>query len=531
MLVYGTKLWFSASTEFRPALTVVSRWLSRKVGQQLNPDRFLDSFDRTYKDSHQVRSIGATDDFPKVVALSYSHPDSSVGGRLWTTEVGFRRAHEGADLECTVLLTTSEISARVTEPVKVTRPQLVTELVAKCELSNATNGTRIHTLGTDGADALRHVVLDSHRNYSLVVLSADRDGEYPADAERLSSLLLGLADIVVIRPEADTFWLARAVGKEFVPYHGAVRLLYPVVRRFDTTSVPTRLLTGLDIAALTSSGLTLESELLSLVVHRSNLPLSWSHITLQVARDLRMQRALAQKRAEAARSGDAREYARSLDELIALANKEIAEKNASIASLEKLVAAQDDKERELRYDNEALKHRLSEAGRSSPASPMNEEQRRRVGNAVRSAAGGQLSPEVCLQLLEHLYSDRVEILPEAWTSARDSNAFKYGAQLFELLDLLATEYWEALATGKPDADARHCFGKAYAAKESETVTKRKDARDRRTFLFRGSPLVMYKHLKIGVKDSAAETMRVHFEWIAAETLIVIGHCGRHIPFK
>jgi len=42
---------------------------------------------------------------------------------------------------------------------------------------------------------------------------------------------------------------------------------------------------------------------------------------------------------------------------------------------------------------------------------------------------------------------------------------------------------------------------------------------------------MLKHLKIGTKDSLSETLRVHFEWIAKEGCIVVGHCGGHLPFK
>jgi len=39
---------------------------------------------------------------------------------------------------------------------------------------------------------------------------------------------------------------------------------------------------------------------------------------------------------------------------------------------------------------------------------------------------------------------------------------------------------------------------------------------------------MMKHLKIGVKDSPVETIRVHFEWFPEQKKIVIGHCGPHL---
>ena len=47
---------------------------------------------------------------------------------------------------------------------------------------------------------------------------------------------------------------------------------------------------------------------------------------------------------------------------------------------------------------------------------------------------------------------------------------------------------------------------------------------------KGSSIVMPMHLKIGVKDTAAETLRIHFEWFADEQKIVIGHCGPHLKF-
>lgn len=38
---------------------------------------------------------------------------------------------------------------------------------------------------------------------------------------------------------------------------------------------------------------------------------------------------------------------------------------------------------------------------------------------------------------------------------------------------------------------------------------------------------MFSHLKVGVKDTGAETIRVHFDWDANRKKIVIGYCGEH----
>jgi len=532
MLVYGTRLWFTAPTKFEVPLGVVARWLSRKVGRQLAVGPFIEGVDRVFTGNHQVRSVAALDAAPEIIAVCYSHPDAEIGGRQWTTEIGFRRAAPAADIECTVLLSTSEISARVAAPITVSRPGVVTELVRRCELANATTGSRIHTLDEDHAEAFRHVVLDRHRSYSLVVISPTATGGYLVDSSRLASQLLGLADIVTIPPGSDTFWLAKVVGADFVPYHGAVRLLYPPVKRYQALSVPTRLLTAADVARLAEAGTDPEIELLSLVVHRSNLPISWSHIGLQTARDVKTQRLLARKRDEAAKSGDAQEYAAFLETYAMSLEATVADHKSKAQVLEERVAAQDDKERELRFENDSLKRHLDQVRRRDQSeSPDDADSKASFASAVASAIDGKVSPETCLRLIDRLFADRVTILPEAWQSARTSATFKYGQRLFGLLYTLATTYWQSLSEGRPDGEARAAFGASYAAKESETVENRKEARDRRTFEYQGRDILMLKHLKIGVKDSKAETIRVHFEWIPEDARIAIGHCGPHLPFK
>lgn len=137
-----------------------------------------------------------------------------------------------------------------------------------------------------------------------------------------------------------------------------------------------------------------------------------------------------------------------------------------------------------------------------------------------------------LDIIESLFSDRVVILPTARDSARDSAKFRSPDKVLTLLMKLCTQYWDSLASGQGgDAQAKGVFGDAYAANESETTMGRAGAVRRRTFDYRGHPVLMAKHLRIGIKPSAAETWRAHFEWFADERAIVIGHCGPHLDFR
>jgi len=106
-------------------------------------------------------------------------------------------------------------------------------------------------------------------------------------------------------------------------------------------------------------------------------------------------------------------------------------------------------------------------------------------------------------------------------------SFRHGYKLAEALIKLATSYYEALCDGKGDAEGAALFGDDFAAKESGPTMKNKRARAERTFIHEGQELVMWRHLRLGVKESVAETIRVHFEWISDQRRIVIGWCGEH----
>jgi hypothetical protein len=181
--------------------------------------------------------------------------------------------------------------------------------------------------------------------------------------------------------------------------------------------------------------------------------------------------------------------------------------------------------RELEAGNEAMKIALEK--QSSKASMSDSETDGKLRDSiVASLKRGITNMEDMLRLVARLYPDRIIILDAAYKSAKESQSFKSPERALGLLLDLAGDYWEKLHDGKGDGEAKKVFGNSYAAREADTL--KKEAVKRRTFRYEGSPIVMLKHLKIGVKDSVAETLRIHFEWLSDKDKIVIGHCGRHL---
>lgn len=149
--------------------------------------------------------------------------------------------------------------------------------------------------------------------------------------------------------------------------------------------------------------------------------------------------------------------------------------------------------------------------------------------AIDAVLSGRAKLVDFLQLVALAYPDRVAVLNSAWKSAAESEDFKYPEVARSLLRRLVTNYWEAIVDGRGDAVARRAFTtKEFSAGESETVETNKRAQRLRTFRYGQREVIMNAHLKHGIKDSAAETLRVHFAWDAEERRVVIGHCGRHL---
>lgn len=134
-----------------------------------------------------------------------------------------------------------------------------------------------------------------------------------------------------------------------------------------------------------------------------------------------------------------------------------------------------------------------------------------------------------LVALAALYPEQVVVLESAHRSARAARDFRFPDQAADLLVALVTGYRDQLAAGRPQGEAKRVFGhNKFAVSESGVLGKRGE--QLRTFLYRGKPVLMLKHLKIGVGEKASTGLRIHFHWDAEHQVVVIGHCGEHLDF-
>lgn len=389
---------------------------------------------------------------------------------------------------------------------------------------------KVKQLTQESAPAFLSEVERDERSYPIVILSANRDNEYPVAPDRLRSILVGLADVVCVPAEEDTFAIEELVGRRFMAFGGALNIVFPGRQGDRGPFYETVLLRPDEIADLLESGQSIESDVLSAITHRTNLPFSWRHISPEKVGQAVLRAQLSQV-IERAKAGDQSEELTEYVALLESADQELQSKDQELARIRSNYEEKEQEVRALEADIANLKHALSGLQSSDGGGDDVADILSPLRDSVAAVFKGSPSLQQTVDLIATLYSDRIVFLETAKGAAKESDrgGFRQGAKAFELLQKLATEYWQQLADGKGDQQAKAVFGQnAYAANEASVLSN--DGKRRRTFCYHGRDFLMEKHLRHGVKDSLAETLRVHFEWLAHEKKIIVGHCGKHLDF-
>jgi hypothetical protein len=530
MLIYSSRFVFEPDSGPQKIIDCVAKWMGKRSGGYVNARFLAEGMRQRLRDGSLVESRATVDQdkartYPFLFCAQLSHGDEDVAGRRWFTEIGLRQLQPGSEVECTILLKTDEISARVTAPIQVTRPRLVQSLTQECNPSGNTPGLRIKRLDESSAAAFLMEVEREERQYPIIVISTTRDGSYLVAPERLRSLLVGIAEVVEVPAGVDTFRIEEVVGRRYGAWGGAINVLFQSRTGSQGVYCDSTLYRATNLADLAADGKNVDTEILAAVTHRTNLPYSWRHISQEVVSQAILRGQLSASIQKAKGRDDAQEYVALLEE----ADKELLSKDKEVAALRQDLEDKSLQVRKLQADIDGLKHALN--GRQSSGETSDDELYaiRPLREAVTALVAGEPTLEESLTIISTFFPDRVVVLDSAYDSAHDSREFLYNKRAFDLLWNLANGYWKALTDGQGDMIGKRVFGvNDYAQNEGESLSSA--GKKRRTFAYRGNDILMEKHLKIGVKDSIAETLRVHFEWFGSEKRLVIGHCGKHLNF-
>lgn len=536
MHVYVNSFRVEGKGAFSAVMRAIHGWLRQKMELDFTLHKIIHENEFSNNASKLrpwLKTYVSDDEEPKLYAWRLKHQDRDVSGRQWVVELGLKV--EGVNVEFSCLVQTEEQSTLVRDPIDATRPVLVAYVlnnVAKemdAHIAPDVPGLHIKKVGGQSEDyrALKIEIEREGRDYPLVLVSPNREGEYLVNSIQLQEALFGLAQVVEVQPGFDSYDMEEELGRYWSVWDGAVNILGIPRQNGHVFGL---LLRSEEIEGVGEEQALRASFLLAKVTHSTNIPRQRNRVRPEGVTQLALRRRLSLR--SKLNTQDPSELKsenemlwkelENLDEGFQTLQQERDSSEMARMRLEDIIQDQSDEIRSLRYKSIALEGR---EGASSNESLIND-------SLVKLASRNEHpTPEECLDVISACYGGRCEILPSAWESAKEMSRFQSGRRLLDMLRRLMTEYYDGMKEGG-DNLARTVFtSDEYSATESESVMNNSILSQKRKFSRNGEVLEMYRHLRIGKADNVNTTLRVHFAWIPQESKIIIGYCGKHLPIS
>lgn len=546
MLVYANCFDLVGDGAREAALKAIGGWIKQQLGRGLMPEKLVQ--DGKYEGEKELKSAkakrpsvnswleirAAGDEEPRLYAWILKTGDEAVRGRQWVTELGWKQ--EGGRVRLSVLLRTEELNVLAGQsPVQASTPNVVSYLVKNilaakdANFAPGTEGLAVKVLEPDhnAFEAFYAEVKRRTRRRPLVLVAAT-DVDYLVDCEDLQKKLLGLAQVVRVHEDCNSYEMAEVLGDRFSAWSGAINLIGTP----DEAGVcHNRLFLSRDIEQWGASLTARTQQMLMWVTSWTNLSQYREHVRPEGVSQLQVRRRLNRLRTlqTASLQQETQATVKDLEQLIEIAEEEQRRFKSEIDGLRSDLNRLEQENSDLKSQAHADAEEISLLRSLAKVRSHDSVPRESLAKIVEFMGSADFPrPEQCLELIKLAYGDHCVILDSAWQSASKMNGFRHGRQLLDLLRRLVVDYRQALQEGG-DAEAKRVFGKnEFAAKESETVMKNAEMKRQREFEYEGKAVPMFKHLKIGVDDDETKTIRVHFHWDSKAEKIVIGHCGRHL---
>ncbi len=207
MLAYATLLRLEAS--YHDLLAIVAEWLSNRTGQQWDAERVLGAEVWQYP-RIEVRTASASGSDEAIWGLQVNSRDPRILSRDWRLELTLRDLGQGG-VQATVAVHAldAERPGR-SAPVPFSQPALVRALLERGRPAQSTPGLEPLAIETEAdAQVLIERIAAPERAHSVLALCR---GEVSLDVPALRAALVGMADLVELRPV-----LPQAVGAVLKP--------------------------------------------------------------------------------------------------------------------------------------------------------------------------------------------------------------------------------------------------------------------------------------------------------------------------
>lgn len=265
MIIYVNQFNLIGNDSLDISFRSISGWLKKLTSRHFTIDE-LKSGEEFKVNKSIIRTFNATYNEPFMYSILFSHPDNNVRGRQWVTEIGIKYETED-NILFSISLETSDISTQVKKIPSTTRPSVVKYLRNNATFCKMTVGLKYAYLNNSEEEfsKLKEFIFSSNRNYPIVLVHDNNDDLIKFDS--LQEQLIGLAQVIVVNHDINTFQLETVLGQRYSVWDGAINIIFPLLNREICHN---KLISKQKLIELSISGTTIHHELLSLITHNTN---------------------------------------------------------------------------------------------------------------------------------------------------------------------------------------------------------------------------------------------------------------------
>ncbi len=547
MLIYANHLTLQGSDAPDAIFRAVGKWLEEKLGYHPKELKIESRHEGMTQDNipSTLKIYAALDDAIEYYAWVLRHSHKYNKDWKWTTEIGVKLGDGFLDISFVLRvdgMSTRADSLRASQPRVV--PYVIDEIrrMGKAKFKSSVPGFKVKKAGKN-SDTYRALLVDiekENRKYPYILVSPTAEGKYLLKINDLQKKLVGLAQVVKIDHGFNIHEMEKILGKLWSVNEGAVNILQTP----NQFKVRNRFFRPEKIESWGDKQDSRISEVLSWVTHETNIPYFRDRIRPEKIAQLSMRQQSENYTGEMIdKYKEERDEAiRQRERYVEWTNELLEKEDALNSEIEKLTIEFLEKEEGLNSDlnqrNEQIENLETELYNKKNIIESLDQKENTESDRVTSDSVNllidvlcedKLTPSRCLDVIEEIHGSKCVILETAKKSAKKSNFFEEGRKLLKQLIKLVTKYREVFIN-EGDEKAKDIFGRdEYAARESRTVENNRKLRKKRTFEYNGEQILMLQHLKIGVDDDKRKIIRTHF--CVKDEIIVIGHCGPHLPLK
>lgn len=230
-VIYSVCLHLEPEDGFIRVVSEFAAWINWKTNVGLTAEAILSGrvdsgFPHNGTLTVEVEDPPSASAHPTSLKATYAHDDPKTAGRRWVTEVEVDSSND-FDVRCEVNLFTEDADHQAKAP-RHSRPRLMVNLVESCRPVVGTPGLFVKPLTLATAEKFLHEITLPSRVVPLVVVNTQAAFYPPLILDRLREQLIGLADVYQISHESEYVDLAEAIGKQYVCYGKAVRIIWPM---------------------------------------------------------------------------------------------------------------------------------------------------------------------------------------------------------------------------------------------------------------------------------------------------------------